>query len=46
MGGAYVAHFAMYVILNIAHMARSGHVCATQISSGPRISPSPLLRDS
>jgi len=30
MGGAYVAHFAMYATLKIAHMARSGHVCATQ----------------
>jgi hypothetical protein len=30
MGGAYIAHFAMYATLKIAHMAKSGHVCATQ----------------
>jgi hypothetical protein len=31
MGGAYIAHFAMYTILKIAHMARSSHVCATRL---------------
>jgi len=32
MGGAYIEYFAMYAApLKIAHMARSGHVCATRL---------------
>jgi hypothetical protein len=35
MGGAYIGQFAMYATFEIAHMAKSDHVCATQIISIP-----------